>query len=183
MCSARFPRYLMSAWIAGSSPAMTKSTAQRHPRLNNHNPQDRSVHTSSPSCLTRSSILMTSDDSASDRHAIIFLPPLMVMSGNDKKFGVPALLPLALRRRDARLVEALRMHDINFAHQNVGRDLVFGAAELAEGRQQSEVIEGFDRQRQAQRPRFRAVFRSRHRSNALFNALGGVGFWTYNQII
>src|SRR5215472_12846448 len=90
------------------------------------------------------------------------------MSGNDKKFGVPALLPLALRRRDARLVEAARMHDINFAHQNVGRDLVFGAAELAERGQQSEVIEGLDRQRQAQRPCLRAVFRSRHYPNASY---------------
>ena len=28
-------------------------------------------------------------------------------------------------------MKALRVHDIDFAHQDVGRDLVFGAAELA----------------------------------------------------
>src|SRR5271166_3949875 len=75
-------------------------------------------------------------------------------------------LPLLLRRGDSRLVESLRVHHVDLAYEDVGRDLVFGAAELAQGGQQGEVIEGLDRERQAQSPRLRAVFRSRHRSNA-----------------
>src|SRR5262249_15675316 len=90
-----------------------------------------------------------------------------VKPGGDEEAG-SALLPLLLRRRDACLVEALRVHDIDLAHQDVGRDLVFGAAELAKRGQQSEGIECLDRDGQAQCPRLRAFFRSRHRSNASY---------------
>src|SRR5437773_9024469 len=60
-----------------------------------------------------------------------------------REVDLPAL---PLRRRDARLVEALRVHDVDLPHQDVGRDLVFGAAKLAEGGQQSQVVERLDRQ-------------------------------------
>jgi len=83
-----------------------------------------------------------------------------------------AAVAAALRRRDARLVEALRVHHVDLAHQDVGRDLVLGAAELAERRQESQVIEGFYRQRQAERPCLRAVFGSRHGRKRLGYVLG-----------
>ena len=60
--------------------------------------------------------------------------------------------PLPLRRRDARLMEALCVHDIDLAHQDVSRDLILGAAELTEGGQESEVVERLDRQSRAQGP-------------------------------
>src|SRR5271163_4304059 len=69
---------------------------------------------------------------------------------------------LTLRRWNARLVETALDHRVDFAHQDVGRHLVLGAAELSQRCEESEVIEGLGRQRQAQRPRLRAVFRSRH---------------------
>src|SRR5580704_4199645 len=72
------------------------------------------------------------------------------------------LAALVGRRRDADLVEARGVHGIDLAHQDVGRHLVLGAAELAERRQESQVVEGLDRQGQAERPRLRAVFGSRH---------------------
>ena len=65
-------------------------------------------------------------------------------------------------RGDALLVEAALMHRVGLAHEDMGRDLVLGAAKLPEGRQQNEIIEGLFRQRQTQRPGFRAVFRSSH---------------------
>src|SRR5580704_12030288 len=70
---------------------------------------------------------------------------------------------LIARRWDAHLVEAPLDHFVDLAHQDVSRDLVLGAPELSERREQSEVIEGLDRQGQAQRPRLRTVFGSRHR--------------------
>jgi hypothetical protein len=53
----------------------------------------------------------------------------------------------------------------------VGRDLVLGAAEFAERREQNEIIERLFRQRQTERPGFRAVFRSgRKRSGVIRSA-------------
>src|ERR1700683_3623043 len=81
------------------------------------------------------------------------------------------------RRRDAHLVEAAGMHGIDLAYQDVGRHLVLGAAELSERCQQSEIIEGLDRQRQAQGPGLRAVFGSRHGRKYLRHFTG------YNRVI
>ncbi len=44
------------------------------------------------------------------------------------------------------------MHGMGLAHEDVGRDLVLGAAELAERREQNEIIERLFRQRQTERP-------------------------------
>lgn len=77
------------------------------------------------------------------------------------------LLPLVVRRRNAHLVEAARVHRIDLAHQDVGRDFVFGAAELSERGQQRKIVEGLGRQRQAERPRLRTVFWSRHATSPL----------------
>ena len=60
-----------------------------------------------------------------------------VKPGGDEKADL-ALLPFLLWRRNAGLVEAVRVHHIDLAHQDVGRDLVFSAAELAERGQESE---------------------------------------------
>jgi hypothetical protein len=84
--------------------------------------------------------------------------------GGLERHGLSAL---AFRRRNARFVEAALDHGVDFANQDVCRDLIFGAAEFSERRQQRKVIEGLDRERQAQRPRFRAVFRSRHGAERL----------------
>src|SRR5262249_56742884 len=65
-------------------------------------------------------------------------------------------------RRYPLLVEAALMHGVGLAHEDVGRDLVLGAAELSERREQNEIIEGLFRQGQAERPGFRAIFRSGH---------------------
>ena len=63
------------------------------------------------------------------------------------------------------------MHRVGLAHEDMGRDLVLGAAEFPEGRQQNEIIEGLFRQRQTERPGFRAVFRSgRKRSGVIRGA-------------
>src|SRR5262245_52876025 len=69
------------------------------------------------------------------------------------------------RRRNALLVEPALMHGISLAYQDVGRDLVLGAAELPESREQDQVVERLFGQRQTERPGFRAIFRSSH-SNA-----------------
>ena len=53
---------------------------------------------------------------------------------------------LALRRRNPHFVEAALDHGVDLAHQNLGRDFVLGAAEFSERRQQSQIIEGFERQ-------------------------------------
>jgi hypothetical protein len=76
-------------------------------------------------------------------------------------------LPLVVRRRDPHLVESGRVHRVGLAHQDVGRDLVFGAPELSERGKQCKVVERLDRESQTQRPRFRSVFRSRHATSSL----------------
>src|SRR6476620_7661099 len=70
---------------------------------------------------------------------------------------------LIARRRYAHLVEAPFHHFVDLAHEDVGRHLILGAPEFSARREQSEVSEGLDRQGQAQRPRLRAGFGSRHR--------------------
>ena len=60
------------------------------------------------------------------------------------------------------LVEAALMHRVGLTHENMGRDLVLGAAELSESRKKHQVVECLFRQGQAQLPGFRAVFRSGH---------------------
>src|SRR6266478_2102227 len=71
-------------------------------------------------------------------------------------------------RWNPRLVEAALDHRIDLTHQDMRSDLILGAAELSQRCQQSEVIERLGRQRQAQRPRLRAVFRSRHLGSYAF---------------
>jgi hypothetical protein len=58
--------------------------------------------------------------------------------------------------------EPALMHRMGFAHEDVRCNLVFGAAEFPERRQQRQVVECLFRQSQAQRPSFRAVFRASH---------------------
>ena len=60
------------------------------------------------------------------------------------------------------IANSILVRPIPYPHQDVRGDFVLGAPELAQRRQQSEIIERFDRQGQAQRPRLRTVFRSRH---------------------
>jgi len=53
-------------------------------------------------------------------------------------------------------------HCVGLADENMRRHLIFGATELSQGRKQSQVIESFQRQREAERSRFRTVFRTGH---------------------
>ena len=71
-----------------------------------------------------------------------------------------------IRDRNPDLVEAALVHRVGLAHEDVGRDLVLGATELAESREPNQIVEGLLRQRQAQRPRLGTVFRSGHLSHA-----------------
>jgi hypothetical protein len=77
-------------------------------------------------------------------------------------------------RRNPLLVKTALVHEVGFSDENVGRDLVFGAAELPEGCEQHQVIEGFLRQSQAQRPGFRAVFGSRHFVLRFYHRYNGI---------
>src|SRR5215470_7390847 len=82
----------------------------------------------------------------------------------------PTILGL-IGHRDALLVEAALVHRVNLAHENMCCHLVLGAAEFAERRQQNQVIERLFRQRQAERPGLRAVFRSSHFTPHSYNAI------------
>src|SRR5262249_34897278 len=79
----------------------------------------------------------------------------------------PAQSSSHIRLRHPLIVEAALVHGIGLAHQDVGGDLVLGAAELAQCGEQNEIIEGLFRQRQTERPGFRAVFRSSHPNASL----------------
>jgi hypothetical protein len=54
------------------------------------------------------------------------------------------------------------MHRIGLSHEDMRCDLVFGAAEFPERREQNQIIERLFRQGQSQGLGFRAVFRSSH---------------------
>src|SRR5690349_15916864 len=84
------------------------------------------------------------------------------------------LAPLRLGARDALFVEAALEHRVRFAHEDMGRDLVLGAAEFAEGREQNQVIERLFRQRQTDRTCLRTIFRSRHSQRLTTTAYNGV---------
>src|SRR5262249_52525380 len=108
----------------------------------------------------------SNDSSAGDSHPIMVNNDSTAMrssGGRNKPTGVRSSPSLCLiGRRYPLLVEAALMHGVGLAHEDVGRDLVLGAAELSERREQNEIIEGLFRQGQAERPGFRAIFRSGH---------------------
>src|SRR5215470_5814920 len=62
----------------------------------------------------------------------------------------PQADPLFCCRWDLPFVESTFDHCICFANQNVGRDLVLGAAKFAKSRQQNEIVESFFWQGQTQ---------------------------------
>src|SRR5262249_39424016 len=94
----------------------------------------------------------------------------------------PAQSLRLIRLRHPLLVEAALVHGMGFAHQDVGGDLVLGAAELAQRGEQNEVVEGLFRQRQTERSGFRAVFRSSHPNASLAKSRWS-SFAGYNSII
>src|SRR5262249_25411220 len=62
----------------------------------------------------------------------------------------PQADPLFCCRWDLPFVESAFNHCVCFANQNVGRDLVLGAAKFAKTRQKNEIIESFFWQGQTQ---------------------------------
>src|SRR5262245_42906813 len=69
---------------------------------------------------------------------------------------------LLIGRADPLIVEAVLMHGMGLAHEDVGRNLVLGAAKFPARSEQDQVIESLFRQREIQRARFRAVFGPSH---------------------
>src|SRR5262245_5533644 len=64
--------------------------------------------------------------------------------------------------RDPFVVESALVHGVSLAHENVGRNLVFGASKFSQCCEKRQIIERFDWQRQAECSGFRAIFWSRH---------------------
>src|SRR4029450_2084864 len=79
--------------------------------------------------------------------------------------------------RNTLLMKAALVHCIGLADEDVGRDFVFGAPKLSESRKKHQVIKCFGWERQTKRPRFRAVFGSRH---GLHLTITTALLWHYN---
>jgi hypothetical protein len=59
-------------------------------------------------------------------------------------------------------MKATLIHCVGLANENMRRHLVFGATELPHSREQSQVIERFERQRETECSRFGTIFRTGH---------------------
>src|SRR5262249_55862686 len=65
-------------------------------------------------------------------------------------------------RRHALVVEAAPVHGVGLADENMRGHFVFRAAKLTERRQKDQIIKRLGGEREAESPRFRAVFWTRH---------------------